>query len=228
MVSFDLGGSDNMAKKASKANRAVKSKKAKAELTEQAKKAIDIADASAGASAESAEQTVAETAAPTAQELPMTAVDTVAPKQENAEASKTVKANTERPAAKGRAKASGKKAETAKKKAVKGKTEKKPVEAKEAAASAKTAKKPGPKPMTEAEKKARAAEKEKAANMVPTLTLQYAGREVAVEALIDAVKADFKAKNKRTYLTDLKLYMKPEDGAVYYVANETINGKVDF
>ena len=218
-----------MAKKASKANRAVKSKKAKAELTEQAKKAIDIADASAGMSAESVEQTVAEIAAPTAQELPVAAVDTVAPKQENAEASKAVKANTERPAAKGRAKASGKKAETAKKKAVKGKTEKKSAEAKETAApAAKTAKKPGPKPMTEAEKRARAAEKEKAANMVPTLTLQYAGREVAVEALVDAVKADFKAKNKRTDLTDLKLYMKPEDGAVYYVANGTINGKVDF
>lgn len=86
--------------------------------------------------------------------------------------------------------------------------------------------------MTAAEKaaaaKARAEEKAKAASMVPTMLLQFAGKELDIAALTEAAKEDFKANNKRKLLTELTLYFKPEDGMVYYVANGSINGKISF
>lgn len=88
----------------------------------------------------------------------------------------------------------------------------------------------GRKPMTEAEKEAmakqRAEIKAKAESMVPSLTLQYQGADTDLAGLVEAAKADFKAKKKRTPITELKLYIKPEDGAAYYVINGAFDGKV--
>ena len=95
-----------------------------------------------------------------------------------------------------------------------------------------TAKKPGRKPMSEAEKaanaKLREEEKKKAAAMVPTLTLQYGGRDVDLKALERAARDDFKASHKRTLLTELNLYLKPEENTLYYVANGSVEGKIVF
>lgn len=86
----------------------------------------------------------------------------------------------------------------------------------EAAPEAK--KRGGRKPMTEAEKEASAKQrteiKAKAENTVPSLILQYQGTDTDLAGLIEAAKADFKAKKKRMPITDLKLYIKPEDGKV--------------
>ncbi len=91
-------------------------------------------------------------------------------------------------------------------------------------------KKPGRQPMSAKEKEAaaklRAAEKEKAANMKPEIILQYQGGETDVTALVEAAKADFHSTKKRTLITALKLYVKPEEGAAYYVINEEHNGKI--
>lgn len=93
-------------------------------------------------------------------------------------------------------------------------------------------KKPGRKPMTEKEKEAsaklRAAEKEKAANLKPELLIQYQGDEVNTADLVEAAKADFRALKKRVLVTDLKLYIKPEERMAYYVINETYHGKIPF
>ena len=95
-----------------------------------------------------------------------------------------------------------------------------------------TAKKPGRKPMSAAEKaanaKLREEEKMKAAAMVPTLTLQYGGRDVDLKALEQAARDDFKANHKRTLLTELNLYLKPEENTLYYVANGSVEGKIVF
>ena len=64
--------------------------------------------------------------------------------------------------------------------------------------------------------------------MVPVLFLQYQGDEIDTAALIEAAKADFKAGHKRTLITDLKLYLKPEEKTAYYVANDTISGSIHF
>ena len=90
----------------------------------------------------------------------------------------------------------------------------------------------GRKPMSAAEKeeaaKKRAEEKARAENMVPVLLLQYQGDEVDTAALIEAAKADFKAGHKRTLITDLTLYLKPEDRTAYYVINGSVSGSVSF
>lgn len=88
-------------------------------------------------------------------------------------------------------------------------------------------KKPGRKAMTPKEKEA-AAEKAKADQMKPELILQYQGADMDLGALTEAAKADFRAQKKRTLITSLKLYIKPEEQTAYYVVNEEYTGSVTF
>ena len=60
-----------------------------------------------------------------------------------------------------------------------------------------------------------------------TAVVQYAGEEFDVDALVEAAKADFKAQNSEA-IKDIKVYIKPEDRAAYYVVNDGIEGKVEF
>ena len=91
-------------------------------------------------------------------------------------------------------------------------------------------KRPGRKPMTEEQKKAaaeaRAAEKAKAENMKPEVYVQYQDSESELFALIEAVKADFKRQKKRTLITELKVYVKPEERMAYYVINGSFTGSI--
>ena len=93
-------------------------------------------------------------------------------------------------------------------------------------------KKGGRKPMTAGEKaaaaKARAESKAKANSLKPSVILQFQGSEVDLDTLVEAAKADFRQEKKRTPITDLKLYVKPEERTAYYVVNETFNGSVAF
>lgn len=88
----------------------------------------------------------------------------------------------------------------------------------------------GRKPMTPEQKaaaaEARAAEKAKADNLKPEIIVQYQGNDIALDTLVNAAKADFHASKKRTLVTDLKLYVKPEDSMAYYVINGTFEGKI--
>lgn len=102
----------------------------------------------------------------------------------------------------------------------------------EPAAEVREKKRPGRRPQTPEEKEAaaklRAAEKAKAENMKPELVLQYQGAETDLSALAEAAKAEFRLAHKRTPVTALKLYIKPEDQTAYYVVNETFEGKLPF
>ncbi len=93
-------------------------------------------------------------------------------------------------------------------------------------------KKGGRKPMTAEEKssaaKARAESKAKADSLKPTVIMQFQGTEVEMDALVESAKADFRQEKKRTPITDLKLYVKPEERVAYYVVNEKFNGSVSF
>lgn len=93
-------------------------------------------------------------------------------------------------------------------------------------------KRPGRKPMSPEEKAAaaaaRAAEKAKAANLKPEFFMQYQGSEIDICALAESAKADFRAAKKRTPITGLKLYIKPEERTAYYVVNEKYEGKISF
>lgn len=93
-------------------------------------------------------------------------------------------------------------------------------------------KRPGRKPMSPEEKaaaaEARAAEKAKADNLKPEYFLQYQGSEIDISALSELARADFRATKKRTLITGLKLYIKPEESTAYYVVNEKYEGKISF
>ena len=78
----------------------------------------------------------------------------------------------------------------------------------------------------EAAAKARSLEKEKAQSMRPEIFVQYQGGEISMDALVEAVKASFHEEKKRTLITGLKLYVKPEEHTAYYVVNETFEGKI--
>ena len=91
-------------------------------------------------------------------------------------------------------------------------------------------KRPGRKPMTEEQKaaaaKARAEEKAKAENMKPEVYVQYQDSEAEMFALIDAVKDAFRQQKKRTLITELKIYVKPEEHMAYYVVNGSFTGSI--
>lgn len=48
------------------------------------------------------------------------------------------------------------------------------------------------------------------------------------DELVERAKAAFKSEHKRTAIEQIKVYVKPEDYAAYYVVNEKYAGKVDF
>ena len=61
----------------------------------------------------------------------------------------------------------------------------------------------------------------------PEVVLQYSGAEVAASSLADAAVAQFKAAKKRARIREIKLYLKPEERAAYFVINGSFSGKVD-
>lgn len=93
-------------------------------------------------------------------------------------------------------------------------------------------KRAGRHPMTAEEKEAaaqaRAAEKAQADALRPELFIQYQGIETDVERLVEVAKADFHQTKKRTLVTSLRLYVKPEESAAYYVINQNYEGKIAF
>ena len=74
----------------------------------------------------------------------------------------------------------------------------------------------------------RAAGKAVRGETAPVVYVQYQGAEEKVEDLVAAAKAAFAAEHPRTSVSDLKLYVKPEERAAYYVVNEKFAGRVDF
>ena len=105
-------------------------------------------------------------------------------------------------------------------------------EAASAAPNPEVKKRTGRKPMTAAEKeaaaKARAQEKAKAENLKPEFIVQYQGADIDLATLAEAAKADFRQAKKRTLITDLKLYVKPEEHTVYYVVNGNFTGSIAY
>ena len=69
-------------------------------------------------------------------------------------------------------------------------------------------------------------EKANGGNANPKVYVQFQEKESDAEALIEAAKADFRNIRKRTRIFDMKLYVKPEENAAYYVINERFQGKI--
>lgn len=84
-----------------------------------------------------------------------------------------------------------------------------------------------------AEKKPAAAKprkerKPKEDSLKPVVVLQFQGAEVDLDTLVEAARADFRQVKKRTPITELKLYVKPEERMAYYVVNEKHNGSIAY
>ena len=57
--------------------------------------------------------------------------------------------------------------------------------------------------------------------------IQFAGKEVKTEELVEQVKALWTAQGHRvSSIKSLEVYVKPEDAAAYYVINGKENGKI--
>ena len=93
-------------------------------------------------------------------------------------------------------------------------------EAAKVEASPKAEKAPAKKP---AAKRAPAKKAAAPAAPVVNLTVQYLGKEMTQQAMVEAVKAQVQEEIKT-----LELYVKPEDNAVYYVVNGSVTGQIEF
>ena len=74
-------------------------------------------------------------------------------------------------------------------------------------------------------KKAASAGKKAATAILPEVYLQWQGRETLCSELVERAKADFRAENKNAVILSCRVYLKPEDGAAYYVINDK-EGKI--
>ena len=125
------------------------------------------------------------------------------------------------------AKETEKKAEKVVEKAAKAvKAEKAPAEKKVAAEAKKVVKKAEKAVDTAAKKVAKTVKKGETKDAKAEVVLQFAGAEFKMAAVLEAAKKDYAANNTAALKT-ITLYVKPEDGAAYYVANGDITGKVN-
>ena len=89
---------------------------------------------------------------------------------------------------------------------------------KKAAAKKPAAKKPAAAKKTAAKK----------AEVQETLVLQFAGKEIQSKDLLDRVKEIWKNEgNKEDSLVDIKVYVKPEESAAYYVITGDVTGCIN-
>ena len=75
--------------------------------------------------------------------------------------------------------------------------------------------------------KKRRTPKAAAQEQTSSVFVQYQDIEADVSSLMDAARAQFKQMKPHTKVTDIKLYVKPEDRAAYYVINGQFDGKIE-
>ncbi len=62
----------------------------------------------------------------------------------------------------------------------------------------------------------------------PKIYVQFGAGESSVDAIVEKIKAEYVEQGHRvSSIKDLRVYLKPEDGAAYYVINEKVAGRVD-
>lgn len=88
-----------------------------------------------------------------------------------------------------------------------------------------------------AEKKEKAARKPRATKAAKPakkeaaeaeIYVQFGANESALAGVVDKIKAEYVEQGHRaSSIKSLKVYLKPEDGAAYYVINDKLAGRVD-
>ena len=70
----------------------------------------------------------------------------------------------------------------------------------------------------------------KKVEMTQSAVLQFGGEDFKIDEIIANAQEAFKAENKRKTITDIKVYIKPEERAAYYVVtsgDSEYAGKID-
>lgn len=57
--------------------------------------------------------------------------------------------------------------------------------------------------------------------------VEFSGVQVSIDEVVENVKKTFAAEGNNEEVKSVKVYLKPEDQAAYYVVNDTIEGKMD-
>ncbi|MCR5145412.1 MAG: DUF6465 family protein [Lachnospiraceae bacterium] len=102
--------------------------------------------------------------------------------------------------------------------------------AKTSATKVKTAAKSTAKKASTTVKKTAAKKATKKVAPTQAVILQFAGEDFKMDDIVENAKAAFKAENKRKAIEDIKVYVKPEDKAAYYVVKSGTSeyaGKID-
>ncbi len=82
-----------------------------------------------------------------------------------------------------------------------------------------------PKDAALADKSAKGARKEVA---TPEIYVQYGADEASIQNIVEQITAEFVAQGHRaSSIKGLKVYLKPEESAAYYVINEKVAGRVN-
>ena len=77
-------------------------------------------------------------------------------------------------------------------------------------------------------KKTSAAKKTAASAPVGKVYVQFAGKEIVTDGLVETVKEIWKdAGHRVSSIKSLDIYVKPEESAAYYVINGTETGRVE-
>ena len=89
----------------------------------------------------------------------------------------------------------------------------------------KTAEKETKAKTTETKAKTTKTTKAKAKETTVNAVIQFSGKDTAVNNLVEAVKAAYKADGNEDAVETVELYIQPENGVAYYVVNGKSEGK---
>ena len=67
----------------------------------------------------------------------------------------------------------------------------------------------------------------KAAEVKDDVVVEFAGVQVSIDEVVENVKKTFAAQGNTEAVKSVKIYLKPEDQAAYYVINDEIEGRMD-
>ena len=85
-------------------------------------------------------------------------------------------------------------------------------------------------PVAAAEKKAPAKTTKKtakAAEVKAEVVVEFSGVQVSIDEVVENVKKTYAAQGNTDAVKSVKVYLKPQDQAAYYVINDEIEGRMD-
>lgn len=74
---------------------------------------------------------------------------------------------------------------------------------------------------------ANATEKATSCTAKEEVYIQFSGKEISHSDVMNRIHADYKENGAPEEIVSLNAYIKPEDGKVYYVVNDTYTGSID-